>query len=210
MDIPASLAHIGLSDDDKLHWFINKVVMLYSLVEGGYDAVNASDGAAMSIGILQWHGCRAKMLLQRLINSEEEKELLSGTQICEDLSKDADFWNHRIAYPHELSGLKALLSSPAGLQIQSDFAKEEISVYLLHGVELGITDLKALAYFCDLENQGGEYIAEEVVQTVFQEPPITLDSLCVASLMHPLMGVIRRRRRIYSYRKILEFFKEDR
>ena len=209
MDRNTALGHIGLSSDSELNRFIDKVILLYSQVEGGYDAVNASDGNAMSIGILQWHGDRAQLLLQKLLSGNEEKAILAGTQIYEDVCKTAEFWQHRIAYRHEVPILKTVLSSPTGRNVQDAVARKDISTYLLHGIELGITDLNALAYFCDLENQGGEYVATDIVQGIAQNTPLTLLNLCVSALKHPLMGVTRRRRRLYSYQKISAFFSDD-
>ena len=199
-----------LKDERDLDLFIQKMLFLFSLDEGRHYSVNPDDKYAMSLGILQWHGVRARQLLSRIIDKDEQsaKDILAGTHLFDDTVYGDDYWQYRTAADDEIAPLQELLASPYGRQAQNELAKNDIVTYLIHGVSLGITDIKALAFFCDLENQAGGAAAEKIIRGMDAGVKKSLDTVCRASLADQLMGVVRRDRRLYVYHWIKKIFKD--
>lgn len=169
--------------------------------EGHYGSVNKDDRLllntrALSIGTLQWHGSRAKKLLNLIVrkNEDQAKEILSATAIFGDLNRDDDFWDQRTANSLEAEKLSRLLITPEGIEAQDESLEEDLSKYIAHGIDLGITNMQVLAYFADLENQGGPYIAERIIQSAGIAGKLTLTEIHEAALSDQLLGPKEPRR----------------
>jgi len=189
--------------------FIKTVINIICSNEGNYGSVNKDDNlllntSSLSIGALQWHGSRAKKLLNLIVskNEDQAREILSATTIFSDLNRDDDFWDQRTANSLEAEKLSRLLITPEGIQTQDELLEKDINSYIIHGINLGITNMQVLAYFADLENQGRPYIAEGITQAAGKASKITLTEIHEAALLDPVLGPNKPRRNI-TYTRII-------
>ena len=155
---------------------IKKVVKVASGIiyaqEGNYGSVNKNDNKhGMSIGKCQWNAYwgRALPLLQTIVNKnhKQAKEILGETLYNEIAGSSAGAWNkqERAATEEEAKAISELLSTPQGKEAQDDLADNDITVYVKNGVKIGVVSLKALAYYADLENQGGSGASKRIATT---------------------------------------------
>ena len=155
---------------------IKKVVAVASGIiyaqEGNYGSVNKNDNKhGMSIGKCQWNAYwgRALPLLQTIVNKDQEqaKEILGETLYNEIAGSSPKAWDkkERAATAEEAKVISKLLSTPQGKEVQDDLANEDITRYVKNGVKTGLVSLKALAYYADLENQGGSGASSGIATT---------------------------------------------
>ncbi len=155
---------------------IKKVVKVASGIiyaqEGNYGSVNKNDNKhGMSIGKCQWNAYwgRALPLLQAVVNKDQDraKEILGESLYNEIAGSSPKAWDkkEREATEEEAKAISDLLMTPQGKEVQDDLADADITAYVKNGVKVGITSLKALAYYADLENQGGSGASKRIVTT---------------------------------------------
>ena len=155
---------------------IKKVVKVASGIiyaqEGNYGNVNRNDNKhGMSIGKCQWNTYwgRALPLLQTIVNKDQEqaKEILGEALYTEIAGSSPKAWDKQVraATEEEAKAISKLLSTPQGKEAQDDLADEDITRYVKNGVKVGIVSLKALAYYADLENQGGSGGSKKIAET---------------------------------------------
>lgn len=199
---------------------IKKVVKVASGIiyaqEGNYGSVNRNDNDhGMSIGKCQWNAYwgRALPLLQTIVNADKvrAKELLGDNLYKEIAESGADAWNKkkRVATEEEAGKLSALLSSAQGKKAQDELADADITVYVKNGVKVGIVSLKALAYYADLENQGGsgasKRIAKDAGEAVKGVAKVGLEEIHAYALKDSVMGQYKSRRvKVYEAVKASE------
>lgn len=123
--------------------------------EGNYTTVVRNDNGALSIGKLGWHATNALNLLKEIIakNPNQARNILGRTLYNEIIT--TKYWETRIATKAEASVMSVLLATQESREVQDKTAKEYISKYINHGINLGITDPAALVFFADYENQNG-------------------------------------------------------
>lgn len=161
--ITTSAAYSGINYgrivEDMVNYFKGK--------EGDYHSVARTDSNACSIGILQWHGVRAKSLLVRIIgmNPSDAKSIL-GTTLSNEILNPNVSWRYRTLTVDEGNRISKVLDTSYGHQAQDAQAYEDISGYVDHGYRLGIRTDPALEYFCDIENHYGSGGCESVVNKV--------------------------------------------
>ena len=143
--------------------------------EGNYGSVNKNDNNhGMSIGKCQWNAYwgRALPLLQTIVKADEAqaKEILGDTLYKEIAESKASAWNKQVraATEEEAKALSSLLSTEQGKKAQDELADADITRYVKNGVKVGIVSLKALAYYADLENQGGSGGSKDIAETAGQ------------------------------------------
>ena len=143
--------------------------------EGNYGSVNKNDNNhGMSIGKCQWNAYwgRALPLLQTIVKADEAqaKEILGDMLYKEIAESKASAWNKQVraATEEEAKALSALLSTEQGKKAQDELADADITRYVKNGVKVGIVSLKALAYYADLENQGGSGGSKDIAETAGQ------------------------------------------
>ncbi|MDD3040520.1 hypothetical protein [Bacteroides sp.] len=199
---------------------VKKVVKVASGIiyaqEGNYGSVNKNDNDhGMSIGKCQWNAYwgRALPLLQTIVNADkvQAKELLGDNLYKEIAESGADAWNKkkRVATDEEAKKLSALLSSNQGKKAQDELADADITVYVKNGVKVGVVSLKALAYYADLENQGGsgasKRIAQEAGEAVKGVEKVGLEEIHAYALKDSVMGQYASRRgKVYEAVKASE------
>ncbi|OBR92849.1 hypothetical protein CLRAG_21420 [Clostridium ragsdalei P11] len=192
---------VGITESDN---FIIQVSEIITYNEGYYDTINRNDGTSSSIGILQWNGYRAKNLLKIIIskNEEQAKAILDGTTILADINKDDDFWNSKILDDIECEKISELLRTEEGMKCQYELRMRDVKAYINHGKSLGIKDEKALAYFADLENQLGCYMAENIIKSIDSGKELTIYEILQASVSYSDV-LARKQRPMYTYKKIM-------
>lgn len=157
--------------------------------EGYYHSVRADDNGALSIGWIQWHGNRALNLLKTIISADTAtaKKLL-GDALYKEATTSND-WSTRVLSSDEAEKVSALIDTPAGHKAQDELAKDNISSYINHGINLGITSPSALVFFADVENQcgggGSARVASAAMNVAGSYGKITLENLYEASLEDP-------------------------
>ena len=188
---------------------IKKVVKVASGIiyaqEGNYGSVNKNDNKhGMSIGKCQWNAYwgRALPLLQAIVNKDQEqaKEILGETLYNEIAGSSAGAWNkqERAATEEEAKAISKLLSTPQGKEVQDDLADEDITRYVKNGVKAGVVSLKALAYYADLENQGGSGASKRIAETAGNDlggvEKVGLEEIHAYALKDSVMGQYESRR----------------
>ena len=172
--------------------------------EGSYSSVNPNDSGAVSIGKVQWHAVRALNLLKTIVsmNDSQAKSIL-GDALYNEIKTTSSNWASRTFNSDEAKAVSALLDTTQGHLAQDDLAKNDIKSYISHGIQLGITDEKALVYFADIENQAGyggsAHIARNAAQKLGGYDFITLDSLHDAALDYYGGKYVSRRTATYNY-----------
>lgn len=172
--------------------------------EGWYHSVRADDNGALSIGWIQWHGNRALSLLKTIIAADTKtaKQLL-GDKLYKEATTATD-WSTRVLNDDEAKRVSGLIDTDAGHKAQDDLAASDITKYIKHGKDLGISSPATLVYFADLENQcgggGAAKIAKAASEKVGSYMGITLDVLYTAALEDVAGGrQPNRRSETYSY-----------
>jgi len=108
---------------------------------------------------------------------------------------DRNKWNNKIITSDtDYKALKQLLSTNESKEVQDEMSQNDVEKYINHGIELGITDNRALIYFADLENQGGAGASARIANTFSDKSTITLEILHRAALADRVMGKYKKRR----------------
>jgi len=172
--------------------------------EGSYGSINKDDNGAVSIGKIQWHANRALTLLKIIVEmGPESAQAILTPELYEEITTSSD-WSKRIVSAEEADVLSALLTSDNGMAAQDTMATKDVTTYVNHGQNLGITDPAALVYFADMENQGGygmsSRVAKAAAANVASFEDVTLAVLHEAALEDRVAGKYStRRNRTYTY-----------
>lgn len=134
--------------------------MMEQLEAGGrYGAVNKNDNGALSIGKIQWHGCRAHDLMMMVINNmgaDQAREILGEALYKEITTKDRKYWDKRIIVnDSESKKISALISTPIGQRCQDVLAMQNIDGYIESIKKQGVSEENAILYCADFQNQYG-------------------------------------------------------
>ena len=170
---------------------------------GNYGSVNRNDNNhGMSIGKCQWNAYwgRALPLLKSIVEKDQEqaKEILGDALYTAGSSADA--WNRqeRKATEEEANAISKLLTTKDGKEVQDDLADADITGYVKNGVKIGLVSLKALAYFADLENQGGSGVSSRIAKTAAEATggaeKVGLEEIHAYALKDATMGQYESRR----------------
>ena len=173
--------------------------------EGGYGSVNRSDNRhGMSIGKCQWNAYwgRALPLLQAVVNKDQDqaKAILGESLYNEIAGSSPKAWDkkEREATEAEAKAISELLATPQGKEVQDGLADADITAYVKNGVKVGVTSLKALAYYADLENQGGSGAGKRIAMTAGNDlggaGKVGLEEIHAYALKDSVMGQYASRR----------------
>lgn len=188
---------------------IKKIVNVASGIiysqEGNYGSVNRNDNKhGMSIGKCQWNAYwgRALPLLKSIVkkDTEQAKKILGESLYNEIAGSSADAWNkqEREATEAEATAISELLKTPQGKEAQDDLADKDITAYVKNGVKAGLVSQKALAYYADLENQGGSEASKRIATTAGNDAggieKVGLDKIHAHALKDSVMGQYESRR----------------
>ena len=155
----------ALAADVTSDQIIDATLEIFGYNEGTYNSVNRNDNGALSIGKLQWHAGRALTLMKAIIaeNPTAASAALGSALYQEIVNAGASAWNARVLTTDEATRFAAVLGSEAGRAVQDRTARSDISTYISHGKNLGVTAAAAMVYYCDIENQYGQYGADHYI-----------------------------------------------
>lgn len=173
--------------------------------EGNYGSVNRNDNKhGMSIGKCQWNAYwgRALPLLQSIVkkDTEQAKKILGENLYNEIAESSKNAWNkqEREATEAEAKAISELLKTPQGKEVQDDLANKDITAYVKNGMKAGLVSLKALAYYADLENQGGSSASKRIATTAGNDAggveKVGLEKIHAYALKDSVMGQYESRR----------------
>lgn len=176
--------------------------------EGSYTSVNPDDNGAVSVGKLQWHGWRALALMKTIVvaNQAQAKEML-GTELYTEITTYSTIhWKERILTSAEAAAIRKILATDESKKAQDELAHNDITDYINHGRNQGITNDAALVYYADLENQGGATASKRVATSAGEYignlAAVTLNEIHEAAICDSVMGnsaYLARRFRTYAY-----------
>jgi hypothetical protein len=176
--------------------------------EGNYGSVNANDNGALSIGICQWHGNRAKQLLQNILRpqlkiSKDPDKILYNPLRNEIMS--AGQWNTRTLADYEKTAISKLLITPTGKATQDAQANIDVQAYITHIMSLGFTDEKTIIFLADIENQGGAGASVRIGQQALKTfgKNVTLERVLITAKSDVVFSKYTARRNLV-YKKLTE------
>lgn len=169
-------------------------------MEGNYSSVNANDNGAVSIGCVQWHGNRAKMLLRSIIKRDEEMaaHLLAKPLVAE--IKGSASWEKRTVDYIEKKAISMLLNTTVGRQEQDKLADKDIQSYINHIVSLGFCEEETVIFLADIENQGGAGASTRIGKQAIKDygQDVTLEEVVETALNDRVFKKYQdRRKRVY-------------
>lgn len=162
--------------------------------EGNYATVAKDDNGALSIGKIQWHGSRAKDLLNKIKgkNINLTKNTLTESLYIE-LDYSDKYWDTKTLNNEEVAAISKLLVTAEGKAAQDEQSRIDVGDYLNVGKGLGITDNRTLVYFADLYNQSPAN-AIKIVKAAGGGNGLSLDKIHKAALANGVMGKYKDRR----------------
>ena len=133
-------------------------------------------------------------------DTEQAKKILGESLYNEIAGSSTDAWNkqERAATEEEAKTISELLKTPQGKEAQDDLAEKDITAYVKNGVKSGLVSQKALAYYADLENQGGSGASKRIATTAGNDAggveKVGLDKIHAYALKDSVMGQYESRR----------------
>ena len=168
--------------------------------EGNYGSINEDDNGALSIGKIQWHGCRAHDLLIKIISAvgtSRSQQILGTSLYNEIVNKDRNYWNTRVVTKSEGEKLSELISTEEGKSIQDLQGYLDIENYISVVKGYGITNENAIVYFCDMYNQSpaaAQRVAKNAISAKGSASSVTLEDLYNTSLTDSVFSKYSKRR----------------
>ena len=168
--------------------------------EGNYGSINEDDNGSLSIGKIQWHGCRAHDLLIKIISAvgtSRSQQILGTSLYNEIVNKDRNYWNTRVVTKSEGEKLSELISTEEGKSIQDLQGYLDIENYISVVKGYGITNENAIVYFCDMYNQSpaaAQRVAKNAISAKGSASSVTLEDLYNTSLTDSVFSKYSKRR----------------
>lgn len=189
---PAAKSQTEKAGDDNLVPIAEKIIFGN---EGAYATVAKDDNGALSIGKIQWHGSRARDLLNRIKdkNTDLTKNILTKS-IYDNLDSSNEYWSTKTLTDSEAAAISKLLNTAEGKSAQDEQSKIDVGGYINIGKGLGITDNQALVYFADLYNQSPAN-AKKIVKAAGGGKGLSLEEIHDAALANSVMGKYKDRRK---------------
>ena len=127
---------------------------------GKYDAINPNDNGAVSVGLIQWHGGRARSLLHAIIQDLGEAQSLQilGTDLYNKIvTKSDSYWNtvYFSKNSSEVAKIKKLLNTSSGQKVQNAQMVLDLNSYITSIKKKGIKDEGAIIFLCHVMNAYG-------------------------------------------------------
>lgn len=143
-------------------------------VEGSaYDRVDDAYGDAISVGMGQWYGNRAKALLQQIREADEAAfDRLDTAGVAEDLEKD---WSRYSPNVQKKACIRGILRSDSGIRVQDRLLEQQLSEHLQEASELETQDEAAVQLYALLRHLGGAATARRVLDRV--EGDVTAEAI---------------------------------
>lgn len=142
----------GEDGDDRL---VAALKDFFAGAEGDYGAVNANDGGAPSLGLLQWHGARALELLRYALAGWPDCAGYLSQALRAEIADPETGWSSRCLTAAEARQISALLDSAGGRAAQDSLARRDILSYLALCRGWGMACDATLFYYAVVVNQFG-------------------------------------------------------
>ena len=139
---------------------------------------NCSNEHAITIGAGGWYANEAKKLLLNIYKADPATfKKLDKSGVYNDLSRD---WSrYKInKFTTKAKNIKAIISTPIGIQCQKELLGEQMQVYAKEAEKLGVTDHQGQAECANFRHQGGYYAMKRVIAKT--KKPYNLDNLYAA------------------------------
>ena len=142
------------------------IPIIYAGESGGnYDAINANDNGAMSIGLIQWRASRARGVLLGIVNAlgETEARRIAGDTLYNNIVNESDtFWSTYHTYKNSnlYNKIKALLQTSVSQDVQKAQVIIDMNSYVSSIKSLGVKDENAIIFMCHLMNAYGSVKSE--------------------------------------------------
>ena len=143
------------ADPDPDETLVEALKGFFAVAEGDYGAVNANDGGAVSLGLLQWHGPRALELLRFALEGWPGCANYLTPALYQEIVDPGTGWSRRTLTAAEARCVSALLSSADGRAAQDAQARQDILGYLSLCRSWGMATDATAAYFAVIINQFG-------------------------------------------------------
>ena len=185
------------------------------ITEGQFGNVTSNDKGAWSIGIIQWHGCRAFDVLYQIaaadsnwlsnwtdqslnIVSDLQASLKNGSSSPKRNNWDITVYNHAITL-----GAHKMLVSAKGKETQISFARQETKVSLdqLMDEPYGITNPGILIFCMDIMNQYGNGVNGVITGCLTEAAKISKNGKDIMTQLKEYYDYWKRRTSAYSSRR---------
>lgn len=152
-----TLNSVTLTDSDlSMTDVLNAATDFIISEEGTYSSVTADDNGALSLGVLQWHGANALVLMRLIVAADNETAYSTlGSTLYNEIISSSTSWSSRTLTSSEVTKFSSLLNTTTGQNIQTLLAKSYVSTYLNNATSLGIKNAGALLIYADVANQRG-------------------------------------------------------
>lgn len=151
--VPAVLADAAPEDGEEP--LVEALKGFFAGAEGDYGAVNADDGGACSIGLLQWHGARALALLRFALEGWPGCANYLSAALYREITDPNTVWSRRRLADAEAQLVSNLLGSQDGRAAQDAMARQDILAYVSLCRSWGMQTDATAAYFAVIVNQFG-------------------------------------------------------
>lgn len=206
---------LGISTMKGSGSLLQETASIIGAHEGSYDSVNPNDNGALSIGKIQWHGSRAKNLLQLIENNKSGilTQYLPTSLYSDVTSKPDTYWNTRIVNSSEKNSLTKLLGTDVSKNVQNSLIAQDIEAYYSYPKSKGISDPQVLMYFADCYNQSPSAairILDTAINKVGNQNGVNIDVLHQVALADKTLGKYSSRRNsVYNKAKSITNFSYD-
>ena len=139
---------------------------------------NCSNEHAITIGAGGWYANEAKKLLLNIYKADPNTfKKYDKSGIYKDLQSD---WSrYRVnKFTVKAKNIKAIISTPVGIQCQKELLGEQMQVYAKEAEKLGVTDHQGQAMCANFRHQGGHSAMKRVIGKT--KKPYNLDNLYAA------------------------------
>lgn len=144
-------------DTNAMNPVLAAAIKAIGIVEGNYGSVNPDDNGSLSLGRLQWHGTRAGNLLKNMYDFDSSgfsalTQKLGIAYIISQLD-NTNYWKTKKIASNEKSAWSQLISAYAG--VQDSIVNEDVSRYIAHGQNNGVSTDAASVLWANFENKMG-------------------------------------------------------
>lgn len=149
--ITSDTSNISLSGGSK--YAMIREVVLGNESGGNYSSINPNDNGAISIGLIQWHEGRGLGLMQNIRDANKSK--FNSIYSSNNASFSMQNWNKFVVNVGDdnYNAIKEILETDESKACQNQLIESDFERYCDIASGIGVTDLFAQMFFCDMYNQ---------------------------------------------------------
>jgi LysM repeat protein len=183
---------------------ILKAVEIIKANEGKYNSVNPDDHGkntahgALSIGCCQWHGDRAKALLESIIKNDPNCNIHLPLQLVKECLNPKLSWKNRILTASEKTALTVYLSRDISKEEQDNLITKDVTGYVKLIAKKGNFDTDTIVFLADIYNQSPTACNRIIKDSLILKDNPSLDEVMkVAITDKVIQDYSSRRYRVY-------------